>query len=188
MKKVLNIGLGSRSFIIDEDAYLRLDLYLTQFKRKAQMGADSVEMMDDLEMRIADMFLDSLSSRVEVVNIRLVDRVIRQLGMPDGSAFNQYADPASTGYTYSTAKKLYRDPNHTALAGVCSGLAAYFNIDILLVRILFLIALFLGSAGFWVYIIFWIVAPLARTPSQKCEMHGLPITAENLRKFSTYGS
>ena len=66
----------------------------------------------------------------------------------------------------------------------CSGIAQYLNIDTLLVRIIFVIALFMGSAGFWIYVILWIAAPLAETPAQKCEMYGLPVTAENLMKFS----
>jgi hypothetical protein len=43
----------------------------------------------------------------------------------------------------------------------------------------------MGSAGFWIYVILWIAAPLAETPAQKCQMYGLPVTAENLRKFSS---
>ena len=64
-------------------------------------------------------------------------------------------------------------------------MAAYLNIDTLMVRIIFVVALFMGSAGFWIYVILWIAAPLAETPAQKCELFGLPVTAENLMKFSS---
>ena len=47
-----------------------------------------------------------------------------------------------------------------------------------------LVALVAGSAGFWIYIICWIAIPKAVTASQKCEMYGLPVTAENLARFS----
>ena len=70
------------------------------------------------------------------------------------------------------------------IGGVCSGLAAYFDIDVTLIRIVFLALLLAGSFGFWLYLIIWIVAPKALTPAQKCELRGLETTAENLAKFT----
>ncbi len=58
-----------------------------------------------------------------------------------------------------TAKKLYRKASDKKIAGVCSGIADYLNIDVTVVRILFLVALICGSFGFWVYLIVWICAP-----------------------------
>ena len=49
-----------------------------------------------------------------------------------------------------------------------------------------LAALIFGSAGFWVYVILWIVVPVADTPAKKCELRGLAPTAENMSRFSTY--
>lgn len=187
MKKVLNVGIGGRSFTIDEDAYHKLDRYLDEFRRKTQMGFLTKEVMEDLEIRIAELFLESLSNRGEVVSIALVDRVIATLGMPDGSSSDFGPDNSTYGNTIPEApvRKLYRDPDNKLVGGVCSGLSLFSGIDLVLIRILFLIALLFGGVGFWVYIIVWFVAPLARTATQKCEMRGLPVTAENLRKFST---
>ena len=81
-------------------------------------------------------------------------------------------------------KKLFRDSDDKMIGGVCSGLGFYLGADLVLVRVLFLIALLFGTLGFWVYLIIWIVAPLAVNPVQKCEMRGLAPTAENLGKFS----
>ena len=81
-------------------------------------------------------------------------------------------------------KKLFRDSDDRMIGGVCSGLGFYLGADPVLVRVLFLIALLFGTLGFWVYLIIWIVAPLAVNPVQKCEMRGLAPTAENLGKFS----
>lgn len=187
MKKVLNVGIGGRSFTIDEDAYHKLDRYLDEFRRKTQMGFLTKEVMEDLEIRIAELFLESLSNRGEVVSIALVDRVIATLGMPDGSSSDLGQDNNSYGNAIpeTPVRKLYRDPDNKLVGGVCSGLSLFSGIDLVLIRILFLIALIFGGVGFWIYIIVWFVAPLARTATQKCEMRGLPVTAENLRKFST---
>ena len=81
-------------------------------------------------------------------------------------------------------KKLYRSKTDKKVAGVCGGLAKYLNIDVTLVRIIFLIALICGSAGFWIYLVLWIVAPEARTAAEKCELRGIPATAENIRRFT----
>ena len=83
-----------------------------------------------------------------------------------------------------TEKKFFRDPDNKVIGGICGGLAAYLDVDITLVRIIFLVLLICGSFGFWMYVIFWIVAPMAKSASDKCQMRGLPITAENLRRFS----
>ncbi|MBR3559232.1 MAG: PspC domain-containing protein [Bacteroidales bacterium] len=56
-------------------------------------------------------------------------------------------------------KKLYRTRNDAKIAGVCGGLAEYLDIDVTIVRIVFLLLLLTGSLGFWIYLIIWIVAP-----------------------------
>ena len=81
-------------------------------------------------------------------------------------------------------KKLYLDVDNRKLGGVCGGLAAYFDIDVTLVRVIFLALLLAGSFGFWLYLIMWIVAPKAITPAQKCEMRGWEVSAENMAKFT----
>ena len=56
-------------------------------------------------------------------------------------------------------KKLERSRKNRVIAGVCAGLADYFNIDIALMRVLFVVATICGSFGFWMYVILWIVVP-----------------------------
>lgn len=58
-------------------------------------------------------------------------------------------------------KKLTRSVSDRKIAGVCGGLAQYFDCDSTLVRIIFLIALICASFGLWAYLIIWIVAPEA---------------------------
>ena len=185
MKKVINIGIGGRSFVIDEDAYQQLEKYLEKFRDKIGMGVQTKDVMEDLEQRISELFAESLKSEQEVVNLSLVSKIISQLGMPDGSPADDDFNSFETVNKVVT-KRLYRDPDSRVIGGVCSGLAYYLNVDVVLVRVLFCIAFMLGGVGFWGYIIFWIVTPLANTASKKCEMRGLPVTAENLRKFSIY--
>ena len=81
-------------------------------------------------------------------------------------------------------KKFFRDSDDKKIAGVCSGLSLYFGVDVVLIRVIFLIALIFGTTGFWVYIAVWLVAPEAKTPEEKCSLRGLPQTPENLSKFT----
>ena len=65
---------------------------------------------------------------------------------------------------------------------MCGGLGAYFNIDPIIIRILFVVLFFLGGASILVYIILWIVLPKAQTAAQKLEMRGEPVTVSNIEK------
>ena len=56
-------------------------------------------------------------------------------------------------------RRLMRSTTDRRIAGVCGGVAKYLNIDPIVVRIIFLIALLCGSFGFWAYLIIWLVAP-----------------------------
>ncbi len=206
MKKVINASLGGRGFALDEDAYNRLSLYFEHFKTRLNKDtqSDRDEVMSDLESRIAELFDEGTGGAAyRVVDLGLVNKVVGQLGMPDGSAepvegtFNTSAGPgpqtgqkpdAGPDFSYSGTKgeekkRLFRDPDNKAIGGVCSGLASFLNIDITIVRIIILLALLLWGSGLIVYIVLWIVVPLAKTPAQKCEMRGLSPTAENMARF-----
>lgn len=179
MKKVITAGVGGRSFTINEDAYGRLESYLNLFRAHVR-EVGTQEVMDELESRIAELFYEEVGDGARVVDLELVEKVISQLGMPDGSDSSAAEDPVKA------FRKLYRDTDDVRIAGVCSGLALYFGIDTALVRILMLVALIAGSVGFWLYVILWIAVPKAVTPAQKCELRGLAPTAGNLSKFSSY--
>ena len=184
MKKTVNAGIGGRNFTLDEDAYSRLEGYLKLFRTQLK-DVPVEEVMDDIESRIAELFVERVGSGSRVVDINLVEEVIAQLGMPDGSEVPGGDRTGTTkGSAAASPHKLYRDPDNARIAGVCSGLAQYFDVDITLVRVLMLVALFAGSAGFWIYVILWIVVPKAETPAQQCEMRGISPTAENLARFT----
>jgi phage shock protein PspC (stress-responsive transcriptional regulator) len=189
MKKVFNISLANRSFTLEEDAYNRLSEYLEHFRTRlaASSGVpytQNAEVMEDLESRIAELFTQEVGTDGRVVRLELVERVTRQLGMPDGAPENPEAGAAPAAGSTQERKKIYRDYDNRRIAGVCAGLALYLDIDVVLTRVLMLVALVAGLAGFWIYVICWIAIPKAITPTQKCEMHGLPVTAENLAKFA----
>ena len=191
MKKTLNVAIGGCSFTIDEDAYMALESYLDSFKSGLDSSSNSSQVMDELEMRIADLLKVQIGRR-EVIDLNMVNSVLNQIGpvAPRPQQTNANAEEQKQEDTYSgqqhqnAVRKFYRDAENKRIAGVCSGLALYLNIDVTLVRIVFLVALICGSAGFWIYLVLWIVAPEARTAAEKCELRGIPATAENIRRFT----
>lgn len=207
MKKVVNASVGGRSFAFNEDAYSRLVTYFNHFESK--LGKDARmsrnEVMSDLENRLAELFSQATGGiATRVVDLPLVNRTVEQLGMPDGSPepsdAEDYSAPEQeqgdggifrgTDFSYSGAKgeqprHLFRDPDNKAIGGVASGLAALLNLDISIVRVVLLLAVLLWGSGLLVYVVLWIVVPLAKTPADKCAMRGLAPTAENMAKFST---
>jgi phage shock protein PspC (stress-responsive transcriptional regulator) len=185
MKKVITTGIGGRSFTINEDAYGRLESYLNNFRAHLK-DVSKDEVMDELESRIADIFYSEVGDSTRVIDLELVQKVVAQLGMPDGSDSSaEYTAAPGSSSASNLQRKLYRDTDDVRIAGVCSGLSLYFGIDTALMRIIMLVALIAGSAGFWIYVILWIAVPKALTPAQKCELRGLAPTASNMAKFST---
>jgi phage shock protein PspC (stress-responsive transcriptional regulator) len=77
-------------------------------------------------------------------------------------------------------KKMYRDPDGKVLGGVASGIAAYFGVDVVIIRLLFFASIFIAGAGLILYIILWIILPEAKTLTDKMEMQGQPVTLSNI--------
>lgn len=83
------------------------------------------------------------------------------------------------------SRRIYRNEENKVVAGVASGLAAYLRVDAVVVRVLFLLAMFWGGFGLLAYLVLWIATPAAKSLSQKVEMEGEQPNIENLRKVST---
>ncbi|HNP19997.1 MAG TPA: PspC domain-containing protein [Fulvivirga sp.] len=77
-------------------------------------------------------------------------------------------------------KKMFRDGEQKVLGGVASGIANYFGVDVVIVRVIFVLSIFVGGAGIMAYIILWIVLPEAKTFSDKVQMKGDPVTLSNI--------
>lgn len=185
MKKTISISLGGSNFIIDDDAYELLQAFLNGYRKELTVkeGASSAdEIIEEVEMRISDLFHIKLNGR-EVVDRNMTADVIKEMGFkePETSAETSSSGQSTAGY--QSSRKLYRDRDHRVIGGVCAGLAHYLDIDIIVTRVIFAIALICGLAGFWIYLVFWIIVPEAKTAVEKCEMYREPATPENIAKY-----
>jgi phage shock protein PspC (stress-responsive transcriptional regulator) len=181
MKITVSINLGGYSFNIDEDAYAELKMYLKNLEFHFAGEESSSEILSDIETRMAELFRARLSSYKQVISIEDVRQAISVLGTPEDISDNEGPSSrekfASPGY-----HRMYRDPDHRIIGGVCAGMGAYWDIDPLIVRIIFLALLLAGGIGAMVYIILYIVLPEAKTTAQKIEMKGEPVNIHNIKE------
>jgi len=197
MKKTLSVNLGGSVYHIDEDAYSELMDYLQDVKRHLGSDASSEEVLNDIEQRINELFNQWMQGRREVITTADVEKVIGILGRPeqyDGteeqSTEESYSSEKAEGSARSRQEKktagphrrLYRDTENALLGGVCSGLAVYLNVSVVLIRLLYFFLIWFGGTGFFFYILCWLIIPEARTAAQRLEMRGEDVTIENIEK------
>jgi phage shock protein PspC (stress-responsive transcriptional regulator) len=156
MKKTLTINIGHSIFNIEECAYEVLNKYLNSIKTYFATIDNDSEIIKDFELRIAENFSSKISSSKQCINLDDVKGVIEIMGSLDD--FKEIYNDTEEDSPKEEIKnnKLYRDSSNRIIAGVCSGIAEYFKIDPIFVRILFFIAVPLNLI---VYIILWIGIP-----------------------------
>jgi phage shock protein PspC (stress-responsive transcriptional regulator) len=184
MKKTISANIAGILFQIDDDAYNAIEQYLHKIEAGYQYSAEGKEIVSDIENRFSELFEGRTNSRSRTITIEDINWAIGILGKPEDLGATQSSSQSSnSSANYKTNHRLYRDKDNRVIAGVCSGLGYYFNIDPVLIRVIFVVLLFVGFGPLG-YIILWIVIPKARTVEQKLEMRGEPLTPENFRKYS----
>jgi phage shock protein PspC (stress-responsive transcriptional regulator) len=179
MKITVSINLGGYSFNIDEDAYSELKRYLKNLELHFAGEESSSEILSDIETRMAELFRTKLTTYKQVITIADVNQVISVLGTPEDISDNN-GTSARDKFSSPGYHRMYRDPDHRLIGGVCSGIGAYWNIDPLIIRIIFVALILAGGIGAMVYLILYIVLPVAKTTAQKIEMKGEPVNIHNI--------
>jgi len=179
MKKTVNINLGGRPFIIDEDAYKTLDNYLSSIERHFSKSEGFEDILYDIEARIAELFEEN-DNTGQIITSKKIEEIKSTMGRPQDFGAEEYSEPNNKS-THSN-RRLFRDPEDKVIGGVASGLTAYYGMkDTLLIRLLFvLFGLF--SIGLIVYVVLWIAIPKAKTSSDFLAMRGEKINIENIAK------
>ncbi|MGE5427997.1 MAG: PspC domain-containing protein [Methylococcaceae bacterium] len=190
MKKTFTINISGSVFHIDEDAFEKLQRYLQMLNRHFGTALEGQEILQDIEARIAELLIEKTNNKVEVVTSEMVNDVMVRMGQPEDFMEVEEEEPAAKTQAQTTIplveqpirRRLYRDGENRVLGGVCSGLSAYFNVDVVVFRIIFVLALFLAFGSVLVYIILWIAVPKAKTTAQRLEMRGMEATVSNIEK------
>src|SRR4029078_5140947 len=119
-----------------------------------------------IESRIGELFQERLTNGATCITEDDVNAVIKSMGRPEecedveeNAGTAPKTGPATASQEYSSAqsghKRLYRDENNKVLGGVCAGVANYFGIDALVVRLIFIFS----GIGFFAYILLWAFVP-----------------------------
>jgi phage shock protein PspC (stress-responsive transcriptional regulator) len=179
MKITVSINLGGYSFNIDEDAYAELKMYLKNLELHFAGEESSSEILSDIETRMAEIFRTKLTNFKQVINIDDVRQVISVLGTPEDISDNE-GPTAREKFSSPGYHRMYRDTDHRVIGGVCAGMAAYWDIELWLVRLIFF-ALAMMGVGILIYLILYIVIPEAKTTAEKIEMKGNPVNIHNIK-------
>jgi len=180
MKKTTKVSLGGFAYDLEEDAFLLLDNYLNTIKARLGSEKEAQDIIQDIEERIAELFTEKRGNQ-DAISVEMVKEVIEILGKPE-EIVSESANPGSQPLYSHTNKRMYRNSEHSYIAGVCSGLGEFFGTDPIVIRILFIILLCLHGFGLLLYIVLWIALPRAITPKQKLEMKGEPINVSTIEK------
>ena len=182
MKQTIKANIAGFVFNIDEDAYYMLKRYLDNIHSRFADAQEGTEIINDVEARIAEHFTEATQKK-QVITKDDVNHVIEIMGNPKDFAdeADDEQEEKSTKTSYKPLKRLYRDPDNSVLGGVCGGLGAYFNIDPIIVRALFIVLLIISiGTAIIVYILLWLITPKAETTAQKLEMRGQKVTVSSI--------
>jgi phage shock protein PspC (stress-responsive transcriptional regulator) len=189
MNTVIIISLNGNAFHLEEPGFQALQAYLERAQAQLKDNPDRKEIMADLEQAIADKCAHFLSPHKNVLGAGEIEDILKQMGPVQTDDAQPAESPAANSQTREQAahggaeapKRLYQIREGAMLSGVCTGLAAYFDIDVTVVRILF-VALGLLSGGLWilVYLGMMLVIPFANTDEEHAAAAGAPFNAQEV--------
>jgi phage shock protein PspC (stress-responsive transcriptional regulator) len=199
MNKVIIINLNGNAYQLEEGGYDALRSYLDAAARRLEGNPDRDEIIADIEQAIADKIRALLSAAKTVVVTKEVGDIIEEMGPVEASGSPGDPPPGagekrgfqaagSPGEPPETPKRLYKIRDGAKVCGVCNGLAAYFNIDVTIVRIVFAFLVFAWGSGLLLYIVMALILPSATTPAEIAAAHGTPsATAEEFIRRAREG-
>ena len=196
MNDIKKCSISGVGFTIEKVAYERLNDYLSSLKKAYANNPGSEEILADIEARIVELILSAQSDAQCVVTLPLIENIIAQLGSPEAISGEEEQPKAESNTRIP--RRLYRDLENSKLGGVCAGLAKYFGVEAVWLRLAMASPLILVVIGapflHWLstiggnifavfvmtYLILWFAIPSAKSARQKLEMEGEPISAKSI--------
>jgi phage shock protein PspC (stress-responsive transcriptional regulator) len=183
MHKVVTINLNGQAYQFDEDA----------FEAQLRDNPDRAEVLADLEQAIADKCRRYLNAHKTVLTSQEIMKVLEEMGPVEGTSDTSHEKAGSSAEapgdrprTESAPRRLYRIDDGAMIGGVCNGIAAFFDIDVTLVRVIFavLAAIELASSRVGAiviaYFVMMLVVPLAGTSEEQAAAHGVRFNAQEV--------
>lgn len=181
MKEITRIHLAKTPYDIELDAKEVLQKYLSEIKQ--MMGSEDT--MYEIEARMVELLGERGVQSNGIITVSDVEDLRSKMGLPKEFSDSESTEDSQANLipSNSPAKRLMRDTDNAIFGGVCAGIAAYWGINPLWVRLLFIISPFITfGTALLVYIIIWISLPEAKTAAEKLQMRGEPVTLNSLKK------
>ena len=181
MKEITRIHLAKTPYDIELDAKEVLQNYLSEIKQ--MMGSEDT--MYEIEARMVELLGERGVQSNGIITMSDVEDLRSKMGLPKEFSDSESTEDSQANLipSNSPAKRLMRDTDNAIFGGVCAGIAAYWGINPLWVRLLFIISPFITfGTALLVYIIIWISLPEAKTAAEKLQMRGEPVTLNSLKK------
>ena len=196
MKEVDNVSIGGYAFKLEIDASQSLNEYIEALECHYSSEEGCKEIIEGIEERIAELLLDKTTGG-RVADLATINGIIDTIGRPE--KIEAEDDIKGRPYSRNRSTKLFRDMENKRVGGVCSGIAAWLNCDVTIIRLIFVLFTIFGFAfhfhiGDWsittplVYMVLWLCIPPAKTAEQRWAMKGENFTAEEIRKNVATGA
>lgn len=181
MKEITRISLAALPFNIELQAKKDLETYLHAIEKTLSADADA---MKEIESRVVELLDDQGVRGEKVITTTNIASVKEHLGEPADFASDDDTDATENAATHSE-KHLMRDERGAMIGGVCAGLAAYFHIDSVWIRLVAALLIpFTAGFAFLLYIVLWIVMPPARSAAERLQMRGEAVTPSAIKRES----
>ncbi|MEO6513910.1 MAG: PspC domain-containing protein [Candidatus Saccharimonadales bacterium] len=175
MNEITRIHLGRQPFTASIEAHKTLEAYISAIQKQV----NDKDVIEEVELRMAELLTERGISGDTVILEGDIDYLKEHLGNPQD--FSDSSEAEAQTEKQAESKQFFRDPENGMVAGVAAGLAAYFGIDVVLFRILFVIGTLTGGWALLIYIALWLLVPPAKTGSDRLRMRGESVTLSNLK-------
>lgn len=180
MNEITRIHIAKTAYDIEITAKKQLEKYIKSLEAYTQ----DQEVLSDIEIRMTELLIERGVKAGGVIGVEDVAAIRAQLGEPHEFADGE-GDFVAGPVGEASNRRLYRSTDDAVLGGVLSGFAAFFGVNAVWPRLIFILLLFV-SFGFasLVYILLWIILPPARTATEKLKLAGKDVTLESIKELN----
>lgn len=174
MNEITRIHLARVAYDIEDSAKKDFDTYLKDIK----IALNNDETLMEVEQRMSEILLEQTVKPGGVITAKDVKVIREQLGEP-----REFGDEDADIPETVMPRRLMRDLERKQIAGVAAGVGAYFGIDVVIVRLVFILLALVNGLGLLLYLVLWAIMPPARTLSDRLGLRGQTATLESYKGY-----
>lgn len=185
MKDITRIHIAKIPYSIELPAKKEFETYLNSLEAYTH----DAELFQDIEIRITELLLERGIKPEDVVSIADTQAVRKQLGEPEDFMSDDTPSMPTENNNTQAPRTVYRNLETAIAGGVLGGIATYFRIDAVWLRLAFIILLpITAGLAALVYIVAWIIIPPARSATEILQMNNRSVTLASIREVNEAGT